>query len=249
MKKMLLGLLLPLFLMAPVHADPRSSFEEGLRLYRANDMAGAISHWERVLRQGAVSGPLLYNLGNAYYRSGQIGKSILSYERARKLMPRDRDVYTNLDLARLAVVDKIEKPVRLVIWDWVDSVRDSLSLHELAVLFQVIGFLALGSFLGWRYTPLSWRQPLRTVLVIWLVAYALSGAWYGWRAALDTQKRAIVTAVKTDVCSAPDASSTQLFSLHEGTKVRYGESLTGWVSIQLADGRKGWVPISNVEKI
>jgi tetratricopeptide (TPR) repeat protein len=249
MMKVLLCLLLPALLMAPVRADPRSSFEEGLRLYRANDMPGAISHWERVLRQGAVSGPLLYNLGNAYYRSGQIGKSILSYERARKLMPRDRDVLTNLDLARLAVVDKIEKPVRLVIWDWLDSVRDSLSLHELAVMFQIMGFFALGGYLGWRFGPISWRRLLRGVLVILLVAYVLTGTWYGWRAALDTRKAAIVTAVKTDVCSAPDASSTQLFSLHEGTKVRYGESLTGWVSIQLADGRKGWVPIGNVEKI
>jgi tetratricopeptide (TPR) repeat protein len=249
MRAVFLCLLFPLLLMAPVRADPRSSFDEGLRLYRANDMAGAITHWERVLRQGAVSGPLLFNLGNAYYRSGQIGKSVLSYERARKLMPRDRDVYTNLDLVRLAVVDKIEKPVRLVIWDWVDSVRDSLSLHELAVLFQVIGFLALGSFLGWRYAPISWRQVLRVVLVVLLAAYVLSGGWYGWRAARNTQKYAVVTALKTDVCSAPDASSKQLFSLHEGTKVRQGESLTGWVSIQLADGRKGWVPIRDVERI
>ena len=249
MKRPLFFLLVSLLLVTQVRADPRSSFEEGLRLYRANDMAGAITHWERVLRQGAVSGPLLFNLGNAYYRSGQIGRSILCYERARKLMPRDRDVYTNLDLARLAVVDRIEKPVRLVIWDWVDSVRDSLSLHELAMLFQLMGFLALGGFLGWRFAPVAWRQTFRAVLVILLVAYALCGAWYGWRTALDTQNYALITAVKTDVCSAPDASSKQLFSLHEGTKVRYGESLSGWVSIELADGRKGWVPVSAVEKI
>jgi hypothetical protein len=249
MKKMLLFMLAGLLVSAQVFADPRSSFEEGLRLYRANDMAGAITHWENVLRQGSVSGPLLFNLGNAYYRSGEIGKSILCYERARKLMPRDRDVYTNLDLARLATVDKIEKPVRLVIWDWLDSVRDSFSLYELAAIFQVLGFVALGSFLAWRFAPARWRKGLQVVLVICLMAYVVSGAWYGWRSVLDARKLAIVTAVKTDVCSAPDSSSTQLFSLHEGTKVRYGERLTGWVSVQLVDGRKGWVPIGDVERI
>jgi tetratricopeptide (TPR) repeat protein len=248
-KVLLLGFLFPLLLTTPLRADPRSSFEEGLRLYRQNDMTGAISHWERVLRQGAVSGPLLFNLGNAYYRSGEIGKSILCYERARKLVPRDRDVETNLDLARLAVVDKIEKPVRLVIWDWVDSARDSFSVHELALAFLVMGFLALGGFLGWRFAPASWRRGLGVVMVILVVVYVVSGAWYGWRAASDSQNYALVMAVKTDACSAPDASSKQLFSLHEGTKVRYGEVLSGWVSVQLADGRKGWVRLGDVERI
>jgi tetratricopeptide (TPR) repeat protein len=238
-----------LLLAMPLRADPRSSFEEGLRLYRANDMSGAISHWENVLKQGAVSGPLLFNLGNAYYRSGQIGKSILCYERARKLIPRDRDVQMNLELARLAVVDKIEKPVRLVIWDWLDSVRDHYSAYELAAAFQIIGFIALAGLLFWRFAPVSWRRALKVAVVLAVILYALTGAWYVWRAVLDRANYALVMAVKSDVCSAPDSSSKQLFSLHEGTKIRYGEVLSGWVSIQLADGRKGWVPVGDVEKI
>ena len=241
--------LIALLITVSVHADPHSSFEEGLRLYRANDMPGAITHWENVLRQGAVSGPLLFNLGNAYYRSGQIGKSILYYERARRLMPRDRDVSVNLDLVRLATVDRIEKPVRLIIWNWVDAVRDYLSLYELGTIFSVLGFLALGGYLGWRYAPRAWNQALKAVMAIFLVIYGISGAWYSWRAILDSRHFAIVTCVKTDVSSAPDAASTQLFSLHEGTKVRYGEILSGWVSVQLEDGRKGWVTLGTAERI
>ena len=249
MSKTCFFLLAALLMAASVQADPRSSFDEGLRLYRTNDISGAITHWENAMRQGAVSGPLLFNLGNAYYRSGQIGKSILYYERARRLMPRDRDVKVNLDLVRLGTVDKIEKPIRLVIWNWVDTVRDHFSLHELGIVLSVLGFLALGGYIGWRYAPTAWNQPLKTLLVIVLMLYGISIAWYSWRSVLDSRSYAIIITDKTDVSSAPDAASTQLFSLHEGTKVRYGEILTGWANVQLADGRKGWVPTSALERI
>lgn len=249
MKAPFLVFLIILFWAASPLADPRSSFDEGLRLYRSNDMDGAITHWENVLRQGAVSGPLLFNLGNAYYKSDRIGKAILCYERARKLSPRDRDIMTNLDLARLATVDKLEKPVRLIIWDWIDRVRDYLALHELATAFAVLGFVSLGAFFAWRSVPERWRRMVYSVLIVSLIFYGLFGMWYGWRAVLDSRVYGIMTETKVDVFSAPDASSKQLFSLHEGTKIRIGEVLSGWISVQLPDHRKGWVPVGSVEKI
>ncbi len=134
-------------------ADPRSEFDEGLNSYRNGDMAGAIRAWESVVERGIISGELLYNLGNAYYREGKVGRSVLMYERAVKLMPRDRDMHTNLDLARMATVDRVERPVRLIVWDWIDAVRDFLSMGELVRLFQIMGFLLVASILAWRLGP------------------------------------------------------------------------------------------------
>jgi tetratricopeptide (TPR) repeat protein len=230
-------------------ASPRSDFEAGLSAYRANDMTGAITAWERVVAQGEVSGPLYYNLGNAYYRANRIGLATLYYERAKKLMPRDRDVYSNLDLTHLATVDKIEQPVRLVIWNWIDSVRDYFTLYEIALIFQIIGVGAALSFLAWRFGPLFIRTISKSAMIVLLVVYLLSGSWYSWRMVMENRASAIVIAIKTDIYSAPDPASKQLFSLHEGTKVRCGEQLSGWTSIRLADGRKGWVLLGDVEKI
>jgi tetratricopeptide (TPR) repeat protein len=229
--------------------DPVSRFDEGLRLYRSGDMDGAIGAWENLVRQGTVSGALLYNLGNAYYKTGKIGKAILYFERAQRLLPRDGDVDSNLDLARLATVDRIESPVRLVVWHWVDSVRDYFSLPELATVLQVVGFVGLAIFLTWRIGPTVLGRWLRPALVILIAAYAVAGAWYLWRADLEARGYGIVMATKTDVYSAPEPASKQLFSLHEGTKLRCGESLSGWINIRLADGRQGWMPVQNLEKI
>jgi hypothetical protein len=248
MRYFLLALLVGLCTTLAV-ADPRSEFDEGLRLYRENDMTGAIRVWEQVASRGVVSGELLYNLGNAYYREGNVGRSVLMFERARKLMPRDRDVHTNLDLARMATVDRVERPVRLMIWNWIDAARDFLSMGELARLFQTLGFLLIGSILAWRLGPLSLRSSLKTLMLIFLVLYGWTGAWYGWRAEIETHPSGVVLATKTDAYSAPDAAATQLFSLHEGTWVRTGETLSGWVNIRLADGRAGWIPVGDVERI
>jgi hypothetical protein len=232
-----------------VRADPISSFDEGLQRYRANDMTGAIVAWERVMHEGVVSGPLLYNLGNAHYRQGEIARAILCYERASKLLPRDRDVRNNLDIAKLATVDKLEMPVRLFIWNWLDAARDYFSASELARLFEVLGILTAVLLAVRRLRASFLPRIMRSAAVVAFCAWMLVGSWYLWRAALDSRIYGIVLTSKTDVYSAPDSASTQLFSIHEGTKLRMGERLSDWVNVRLPDGRSGWLPRADVERI
>ncbi|MBU0509583.1 tetratricopeptide repeat protein [bacterium] len=250
MRRLISFFLLMFFLTSlGAHADPHSTYDEGVRLYRENDMPAAISMWESLLRSNTVSGPLLYNLGNAYYRQGEIGKAILFYDRAIRRMPRDADVRENLELARMAVVDEIESPVRLVIWNWVDSVRDYLSLRELATLLQFVGLLAVIVLLVVRFGPAGVRRWAKIAATIAVAVFLIAGSWYGWRASLDGREYAIILVDKTDVRSAPNEASQQIFSLHEGTKVRCRERLGAWVHIQLSDGRKGWMPVVDAEVI
>ncbi len=250
MKQITIAIALTLLgLTSVLMADPRSGFEEGLRLYRNDDIGGAIQAWEGVLKQGEVSGSLLYNLGNANYRQGQIGRAILYYERALKLMPRDRDIESNLDLAHLATTDRIEPPVRLIIWNWIDYVRDYFSLPELARALGIAGILAVLLIFGYRIGPVSVRATARGLAIAVTAVFFLVGTWYIWRAVLDSQTYAIIMVDKTNVHSAPDNASQELFALHEGTKVQCGESLTDWVSIRLSDGRKGWMQAGDLEKI
>jgi hypothetical protein len=232
-----------------VWADPVSSFDEGLLRYRANDMSGAIAAWERVMHEGVVSGPLLYNLGNAHYRQGEIARAILCYERARKLLPRDRDVRNNLDIAKLATVDKLEAPVHLFVWDWLNAVRDYFSASELARLFEILGILTVVLLIVRRLRAALLPRILRAAAVTAVCIWMLAGSWYLWRASLDSRIFGIVLTSKTDVYSAPDSASTQLFSVHEGTKVRMGERLSEWVNVRLPDGRSGWLPRADVERI
>jgi hypothetical protein len=230
-------------------ADPDSKFMQGLSKYQAGQNSEAITAWESVRSDGVASGALYYNLGNAYYRERQIGRAIFNYERARKLIPRDQDVINNLDLARLATVDKFENPIQLIIWQWVDKVRDCVSLFELATLFEILGLLSVLVFLGWKYGPMVVRSYLQPAFKVCLILFILSGAWYVWRSSLDARTFGVVLSLKTDVYSAPDEGSTQLFTLHEGAKIRTKEKLGGWINIRLADGRQGWIPQEDIGEI
>src|SRR5512141_279622 len=78
---------------------PEQRFEQGNEAYQQGKMSEAVEIYESILRNGYLSGPLYYNLGNAYYRAGNIPRAILNYERALRLMPGDEDLHHNLQLA------------------------------------------------------------------------------------------------------------------------------------------------------
>ncbi len=242
-------ILLVSFVLVVCAQEPATLFQQGADKYRQGDWQAAANAWERVLQRGEASGALYYNLGNAYHRMGQIGRSILYYERAGELMPRDRDIEVNLGLARMGTVDRVEAPVRLAIWDWVDAARDSLSLRELGRVLLFCGILLIPAFALWRFSPARFRASGRSLFVSLVAVYLLSAGWYGWRSRLDSYSYAVVLETKVDVFSAPDASATQVFTLHEGTKVRTSENLAGWARIRLADGRQGWLPADTIQRI
>lgn len=226
-----------------------SYFQRGVESYRKEDWQGAISSWQEIEHSGSSSGHLYYNLGNAFYRAGIIGIAIIYYERARELMPRDRDVQQNLELARMATVDRIERPVRLIVWDWVDRARDFFSLRELLLLVRVLGIVAAIAVALWIFRPSSLRKGLRVAMSGLIALYVLGLGWYAWRSVLDSNVLAVVVETKVDVFSAPDSAATQVFTLHEGTELTQRETVAGWIHVDLSDGRSGWLPATAVEQI
>ena len=67
---------------------------EGDSAYMKNDFASAIQVYEALLTKGEAA-DLYYNLGNSYYKSGDIAKAILNYERALLLQPGNGDIRAN----------------------------------------------------------------------------------------------------------------------------------------------------------
>lgn len=223
-----------------------SLFEKGVDAYRRGDLEQALEAWQSALEEGYESGALYYNLGNVHYRLHHTAKAILFFERAKRLLPRDRDVAANLSFARLGVVDRVETPVRLIIWKWVDSVRDFFSLRELRLLLVWLGVLAGASMIGMFVFSRHFAPSIPTVIITLCL---LCGALFVWRAVLDSKPYVIVAVAKVDVKSAPDEASKDVFALHEGLKVRVKANLAGWLNIELIDGRQGWIPATEAEQI
>jgi hypothetical protein len=146
----------------------------------------------------------------------------------------------------MSVVDRVEAPVRLVIWNWVDAMRDFFSVHELQHLLVWLGIAAAISVIA--ATLFRTRVP-RLIPTVVCALWLLCGALFVWRSITDAEPHAIIAVAKVDVKSAPDESSKDVFALHEGLKVRVRANLAGWLKIELADGRRGWIPATEAEQI
>ncbi|MGD8868497.1 MAG: tetratricopeptide repeat protein [Gemmatimonadales bacterium] len=227
-------------------------FEDGNRLYQQGDYQAALDNYQRIIDSGLESAALHYNIGNAYFKLGQLGEAILHYERARRLAPGDADVRANLELARSLTVDEVTPLprfwlVRAVEW-WVGLLpRGWLVLavgagYGAAVAGLVVMILRRGTVVArWARWLAIGAATVTLILGINLAVRELE---------IGEPEEAIIMAEETPVQSAPsDDRALQVFTIHEGTKVRIDQRSEDWVEIVLEDGKVGWVKTEALEVI
>lgn len=232
--------------------DPEALFLEGNRRYQENDFAGALEAYQAVHAAGFESVDLYYNLANAHFKNGNLGRAILSYERALHLDPADADSRANLDLARSLTVDAIEPMPRfwlLAALDWWVNVLPRGILASLVALtwLTVSGGLCL---------RILSRRPGARPLGNWLMGGGGAGlllfgiTLLAQAGAMGEREWGVILAQEVAVQSAPSAEDDlTLFRIHEGTKVRLDQRTSEWSEIVLEDGRVGWVPTESLEEI
>jgi len=223
--------------------SPEELYQQANTLYQAGKIAEARDLYELISSNGYVSGDLLYNLGNAYYRLGDLGRAILNYERAKRIMPADDDLRHNLQLANLRIVDRIEPAPRLFLWDWWEGIKGVLSPQSAVwisfVLLVIVVAAAMTMMLFGSYQVRKIALiagSVMAVLFIFSLVLAIEKI-----ADVGRQDEAVVVASITTVKNSPDAHSSDAFVLHAGVKVRLLDSVNDWVQIRLADGKVGWM--------
>lgn len=227
-------------------------FLEGNRLYQQGDFAAALDAYLAVEGSGFESGPLSYNIGNAYFKTGDLGRSILYYERAVRLLPADEDVAENLALARSLTIDEVEPLPRfwlLQVWDWWVRLLPGTALAWLvAISYSIAGGASMAVVLG--RSPSARRIARRVVLVNGAITVVFGLNLAIRDLGLGQAEEAVVMAAELSAQSAPSEDpNLTLFSVHEGTKVRIDRRSEGWAEVVLEDGRVGWVSTEALETI
>lgn len=239
MKKILYILLL---LAVPALAqDVR--FEEGNQAYDQGNYELAVEHYTAILEEGQTSAAVHYNLGNAYYRLNDVANSIYHYEKALQLEPGDPDVLNNLQFAHNMRIDEIEEatPTRLE-QRW-NSLLDIFTTSGWAIfsIVAMFGFALL--FLLYYFNPISWKKRVyfASSMILLLLALGTLGLGFGKKSLLENQAYSIVFADQIEIRSEPNTRSSQVFTLHAGTKVEVLEQHQGWSRIEIGSGAQGWV--------
>ena len=211
----------------------------------------SIDAYEQIATQYGVNPELFYNLGNAYYKQKNYPKAILNYERCLLYDPSNVDARENVELARLQCVDKIEAIEPMFFVTWSNGIRDSFSCDTwgtLAIIFFLLFIAGCGTYFFSHRTSrrkLGFYSALLAIIIS-LVCIHYAGAQ---RDHIQQRDYAIVMTPSVIVRASPAESGTQLFTIHEGLKVRIRSTLSGWSEIELTDGQVGWMPSDGLEVI
>ena len=232
---------------APVHVTKAM----GDSAYVRQQYQQAIADYEALLKKG-VSADVYYNLGNAYYRTDNITRAVINYERALLLSPGDPDIRVNLQLARSKTIDKIIPESEMFFVTWYRSLVNIMSVDGWATMSLVSLAIAIILALCYLFSGRVWMQKTGFFgALAMIVIFGLSNL-FAWQQKdqLVNRTGAIVISPAAAVKSTPANGGTDLFIIHEGTKVEITDSsMKEWKEVRIADGKEGWIKASMIEMI
>ena len=221
-------------------------------LYAQEHYREAAEIYESIFQHQGVSKELYYNLGNCYYKLDEVALSVLNYERALLLDPSDSDTKANLALARGKTTDKVTPPSEMFFVTWWRSVTNAMSINSWLIAAFVAFVLMLSCILIYAFlSDISWRKigfyGALLSLVITIVANLCALSQH---LTIVNHHYAIIMNSAVTVKSSPSDSSTDLFVIHEGSKVEMlDQTMKEWCEVKLEEGKVGWVPIGVLEQI
>ena len=234
-------------------AQPTSTerWEMGNKAYMDGAYDKAVEEYNAILEGGEYSMELYYNLANANFKMDNIGKAILYYNKALRIAPSQEDVQHNLAIAEAQTKDRVGEETTFFFAEWMRALRNTMSCTAWSVLSLVMFALFLAfALLFLLASPIKVRKVgfycalCAVVLFVATTSFAISS-----RNDILTHDEAIVLSSAISVKSSPDRSATELFVLHEGTKVRIVSEIDEWCEVVLADGKKGWLQKNDIEEI
>jgi len=249
MKRLISILLLLLTTVSSFASSDKKLFEKANDAYKNQNYELAISSYEQLIKSGKNTADIYFNLGNAYFKTNQIGKAILNYERAKNLKPEEEDIHHNLAFAKTFLRDKIifQNPnlLQKVKAQFFGSLSSfSWSLTGVVLIWLSLLFLSL-----YLFAP-DFRRLFffsGSFLFITSLLFFFMGRQ---QAAVEIKcGYGIITVAKSFIKSAPSNEVADIFMLHEGAEVKILDKVDGFAKIRIADGQVGWTDISAVSAI
>ena len=238
-----------LIILSTINFQLSTEFAAANEQYAAGNYAEAAQAYEAIIAEQPNS-EAYYNLGNAYFKQDELAKAILAYERCLRLDPRNKDAKYNLAFAQSRIIDNVEDNQMFFIKNWLQAIRNTMRETSWMIL-GIITFLIV--LIGALLFALSKEQWLRkTAFYTALIALFISVCACANAGSLhrrdSVREEAIITQGIVNVKASPDRSGTELFTLHEGTKVIIHETLGDWCNIHVGNN-VGWMKLSALERI
>ena len=230
--------------------DIHKLFNEANDLFISKKYKKSIELYEKIIEGGQENSTVFYNLGNAYYRSGDIGHAIWAYKHANKFSPRDKDIIHNLKIAEAKKIDRINSPPLFILHDFYRKIKSSMTMFELilvgGILFFIFSLLWIKQIFSGKRNVLS-KSIFQILLTVIITVHAVILDMAFERKQISNE--AIIVG-KSEAQSGPFLGDNKvLFQINEGSVVEVLEEKNNWSEIILIDGKKGWVLSNALRKM
>jgi tetratricopeptide (TPR) repeat protein len=209
-------------------------FEDANRLYDQGKFAEAAGAYSKLIEQGSAPSALYFNLGNASFKSGQVGRAIAAYREAERLSPRDPDVRANLQHVRDQVQGPTLRPHRAQRW------LGRLAANEWTVAAAGALWLALLLAGAIQFRP-TLKPKLRGLILLSGLAAIPLIACAGLALSQELARNAVVIAREAPVRNGPLDESQTSFTVHDGAELRILDQKNDWLQVTADGTRIGWI--------
>ena len=245
-------LLVTVITLSPVNAQIDRERDPGYIFYKANAFYedgkydDAIKVYSGLIDQGLESGNLYYNMGNSYFKKGELGKAILNYERAKKLIPGDSDLKANYDFV-LSKVRNVVSMETVTMHNRVMAIYNSFTINGLTILLSLLYTIVLLFVFIFFIAKSGVRY--KTVFASFLLVFFLLTTYAVFNRISANDREAVLIAGSSDAMFEPVESATVHFSIYEGSKVYIVQEKGDWLKIRRQDGKIGWIKKADSEII
>lgn len=221
-----------------------AQFEQANQAYEKANYAFAIEQYENILAEGKYAPEIYYNLGNAYFKTGKLGKAILQYERTLRLNPDDATTQKNLSIAQVRIENLVQPLPPFFLARWWRGLRDSLSSSAWGGLVVLLLWLSLGGLAIWLLAKQrGYKKRGFLAGLVGLGLFLLTLLLAGQRMATENNSgHAIILQKEISLRDGADEDSPEIILLHEGTKIQLLDNIGDWHKVRLANGEQGWLP-------
>ena len=246
LKKIFIILFLSMPLLA-VEVETSTMYENGMDAYRKGQYDLAIQEFESIISNNWNSPELYYNLGNAFYRSGNIAGAVWAFESCLKLSPTHEDAKYNLKVTNLKVIDRMDLPAPPFYLKWYLSIKERYTPSKwlnISLFILLLFALLMSASRITSFQVLRKLQGIMMTILFMILFLTLHSIWTE-----NSYDLGIIYSPQVEARSEPNQFSTRLFEVHEGLKVSINQAVDDWIEIELLDGKMGWIEESQIRLI
>jgi len=250
-RKLLTAILLLINVFISSAQDENVIYDQAVSHYSENDFTEALAGFERLMANGYSSFSLFYNAGNAAFKTGNVPESILYFEKALLLKPFNEDARYNLEIARTYTIDNLEVIPELFFVRWIKMFSLIIGVNVWAMISALSFILTLTGVSVFLFSVRHRIKKITLILSVVLLFVSIFSISFSLVNRSITQRgnEAIVFEPVVTGKSSPGTGGTDLFVIHEDTKVSIEDNIGDWIEIRLSDGNVGWISKEFVQKI